>query len=153
MSMKGQMQRTGIYLLVILSLVIGTAAVVDAAVVTDRERLEEFVEAVTGKVSDSRIDEALAYADPSKVSMEIVRDGRRHRYNDRNAKELPPDARRALAALTGSRVDLIQENIELDEEHARVALRLRTDRGLANAVFDLRRADDDDWLLRRVTIH
>lgn len=146
------MQRTGTYLLVVLSLVIGTAAVVDAAVVTDRERMEEFVEAVTGKVSDSRIDQALDYVDPSKVSIEIVRNGRRIRYDDRNANELPPDARNALAALTGSRVHLIQENIELDEDHARVALRVRTDRGLANAVFDLRLADDD-WLLRRVTIH
>ena len=146
------MQRTGIYLLVVLSLVIGTAAVVDAAVVTDRERLEEFIEAVTGKVSDSRIDEALDYIDLSKVSMEVVRDGRRRRYDHRNANELPPDARKALATLAGSRIHLIQENIELDGEHARVALRLRTDRGLANAVFDLRRADDD-WFLRRATFH
>jgi hypothetical protein len=47
---------------------------------------------------------------------------------------------------------LIQENISLDGERARIALRLRTNEGLANTVFDLRR-EDDRWLLRRVTVN
>ena len=69
------MRRTGIYLLVILSLVVGAALVTDAIVVTDRERMDEFVDSVTGQVSESRIDNALRYADPSKVEMELVHDG------------------------------------------------------------------------------
>ena len=146
------MRRTGIHLLVILSLVVGAAAVTDAVVVTDRERMEEFVEAVTGRVSDARIDNALSYADPSKVTMELVHNGRRHRYSDQNAGDLKSDARKALATLAGSKLHLIQENISLDGERARIALRLRTNEGLANTVFDLRR-EDDRWLLRRVTVN
>lgn len=146
------MRRTGIHLLVILSLVVGAAAVTDAVVVTDRERMEEFVEAVTGRVSDARIDNALSYADPSKVTMELVHNGRRHRYSDQNAGDLKRDARKALATLAGSKLHLIQENISLDGERARIALRLRTNEGLANTVFDLRR-EDDRWLLRRVTVN
>ncbi len=146
------MRRTGIHLLVILSLVVGAAAVTDAVVVTDRERMEEFVKAVTGRVSDARIDNALSYADPSKVTMELVHNGRRHRYSDQNAGDLKPDARKALATLAGSKLHLIQENISLDGERARIALRLRTNEGLANTVFDLRR-EDDRWLLRRVTVN
>lgn len=146
------MRRTGIHLLVILSLVVGAAVTVDAAVVTDRERMEAFVEAVTGNVSSRRIDNALRYANPKKVSMDLIHEGRRHRYDDRNAADLKTDARKALAPLEGSRLSLLQENIQLDGTHARIALRLRTNEGFANTVFDLRR-EDDEWLLRRVTVN
>jgi hypothetical protein len=146
------MRRTAIHLLVILSIVIGAAVVADAAVVTDRERMDEFIESVTGKVSDARIDGALSYANPSKVPIELVHEGRRKKYSDRNAAKLKPDARKALASLEGSRLRLIQESVSLDGERARIALRLRTSSGLANTVFDLRR-EDDQWLLRRVIVN
>jgi len=146
------MSRTGIYLLVILSIVVGAAVVTDAVVVTDRERMDEFIDSVTGRVSDSRIDNALSYADPSKVTMELVHEGRRRRYSDRNAADLKPDARKALASIEGSKLDLIQESISLEGKRARIALRLRTDVGLANTVFDLRR-ENDEWFLRRVIVN
>jgi len=146
------MRRTGIYLLVVLSLVVGAAVVTDAIVVTDRERMDQFIESVTGQVSGSRIDNALSYADPSKVTMELVHDGQRARYSNRNAAKLKSDARKALASLEGSRLDLIQESVSLDGERARIALRLRTDAGLANTVFDLRR-ENDVWFLRRVIVN
>jgi len=146
------MRRTGIYLLVILSIVVGAALVADAIVVTDRERMDEFIDSVTGQVSESRIDNALSYADPSKVTVELVHDGHRRRYSNRNAAALKPDARKALASLEGSRLHLIQESISLDGERARIALRLRTDAGLANTVFDLLR-DKDQWILRRVIVN
>ncbi len=146
------MRRTAIHLLVLLSLVVGAAVVTDATVVTDHEQMEEFVDAVTGRVSDSRIDGALRYADPSKVAMELIHDGRRHRYDRDNASALSVDARRVLAGLTGADLDLIQESISIDGERARIALRVRTTEGLANTVFDLRR-EDDRWLLRRVTVN
>ena len=146
------MRRTGIYLLVVLSIVVGAAVVTDTIVVTDRERMDEFIDSVTGRVSDSRIDNALSYADPSKVTMELVHEGRRRRYSDRNAADLKRDARKALASIEGSKLDLIQESISLDGKRARIALRLRTDAGLANTVFDLRR-EDDEWFLRRVIVN
>ena len=146
------MLRTGIYLLVVLSIVVGVAVVTDAVVVTDRERMDEFIESVTGRVSGSRIDNALSYADPSKVTMELVHEGHRRRYSDRNAAALKPDARKALASLEGTKLSLIQESISLEGERARIALRLRTDAGLANTVFDLRR-ENDVWFLRRVIVN
>ena len=146
------MRRTGIYLLVILSIVVGAALVTDAIVVTDRERMDEFIDSVTGRVSGTRIDNALSYADPSKVTMELVHEGRRRRYSNRNAAALKPDARKALASLEGSRLDLIQQSVSLEGERARIALRLRTDMGLANTVFDLRR-ENDTWILRRVIVN
>ena len=146
------MRRTGIYLLVILSIVVGAAAVTDAVVVTDRERMDEFIESVTGRVSESRIDNALSYADPSKVTMELVHEGRRRRYSDRDAAALKSDARKALGSLEGSKLSLIQESVSLDGERARIALRVRTDAGLANTVFDLLR-ENDEWFLRRVIVN
>ena len=146
------MRRTGIYLLVVLSFVVGAAVVTDALVVTDRERMDEFIDSVTGRVTESRIDSALSYADPTKVALELVHEGRRRRYGDRNAADLKPDARKALASLEGSRLRLIQESISLDGARARIALRVRTEAGLANTVFDLRR-QDDEWFLRRVIVN
>lgn len=146
------MRRTGILLLMSLSLVVGAAVAVDAAVVTDRERMAEFVDSVTGEVSDSRIDGALRYADPTEVPIELIHEGRRRKYGDRDADRLKPDARKALASLEGSNLRLIQESVSVDGERARIALRLRTSEGLANTVFDLRRKDDT-WLLRRVTVN
>jgi hypothetical protein len=84
--------------------------------------------------------------------MELVHEGRRRRYSDRNAAALKPDARKALAPLEGTKLSLIQESISLDGERARIALRLRTDAGLANTVFDLRR-ENDVWFLRRVIVN
>ncbi len=149
---QGNMGRTGIYLLVILSIVVGAAMVTDAIVVTDRERMEEFIDSVTGNVSDARIDGALSYANPSKVPIELVHEGHRRKYSERNASKLKSDARRALASLEGSSLHLIQESVLLDGERARIALRVRTSEGLANTVFDLRR-QNDEWLLRRVTVN
>jgi hypothetical protein len=146
------MRRKGILLLMSLSIVVGAAVAVDAAVVTDRERMAEFVDSVTGEVSDSRIDGALRYADPTEVPIELIHEGRRRKYGDRDADRLKPDARKALASLEGSNLRLIQESVSVDGERARIALRLRTSEGLANTVFDLRRKDDT-WLLRRVTVN
>ncbi len=126
--------------------------VTDAIVVTDRERMDEFIDSVTGRVTESRIDSALSYADPSKVALELVHEGRRRRYSDRNAADLKPDARKALASLEGSRLRLIQESVSLDGERARIALRVRTEAGLANTVFDLRR-ENEQWFLRRVIVN
>ena len=89
------MGRTGILLLVAFTLVVGAAVVVDAVVVTDRERMAEFIDSVTGDVSDSRIDGALRYADPTEVPIELIHEGRRRKYGDRNAERLKPDARKA----------------------------------------------------------
>ena len=151
-ALKRDMSRTGIYLLVILAIVVGAAAVTDAVVVTDRERMDEFIDSVTGQVSDARIDSALSYANPAKLPIELVHEGRRRKYSDRNAAKLKPDARKALASLEGSKLRLIQESVSVEGERARIALRLRTSAGLANTVFDLRR-EDDQWLLRRVIVN
>ena len=149
---RGMMRRSGIYLLVTLSIVVGAAMVTDAIVVTDRERMDDFIESVTGEVSSSRIDGALSYADPAKVPIELVHDGRRRKYGDRNASALKSDARKALASLEGSKLRLIQESVSLQGRSARIALRVRTNSGLANTVFDFRR-ENDEWLLRRVIVN
>ena len=146
------MRRAGIHLLVVLSIAVGAAVVIDAIVVTDRERMEQFVDSVTGDVSESRIDHALSYADPSKLPIELVHEGRLRRYSDANAAKLKPDARKALASLEGSGLRLIQQSVSVDGERARVALRLRTRSGLANTIFDLHRRNQE-WLLRRVTVN
>ena len=147
--LTGIVPRAAFYLLGSLCLVVGISAAADALVVTDHERMEEFVEAVTGPVSDARIDGALGYADPTRQSLDVVHERRMERYDMDNAASLPKSVRDALAPLAGSE---IQESISIDDDRARIALRVRTEAGLANAVFDLRR-HDDQWLLRRVMVN
>lgn len=145
------MPRFGIYIAAALVLMAGISAVADAIVVTDEERMEEFVDSVTGRVSNKRIDSALLYAEPTQQSVEVIYNGRLDRFDGRNADRLRSEAREVLAPLEGSNLRLIQESIQVDGTRARVAVRVRTSEGLANAVFDLRR-HDDRWLLRRVTV-
>ncbi len=146
------MSRIGVYILALGFLVTSVALVVDALVVTDQERMEEFVQAVTGQISDDRIDNALEYADPERVEMDLVQESRKRHYGSDNLADLRPTARQALAPLAGNNLRLIQKSISVDGNSARVALRVRTEAGLANTVFDLRRYDED-WLLRRVTVN
>ena len=146
------MSRIGVYILAFVSLVAVLSFAVDALVVTDQERMEEFVDAVTGQISDHRIDNALRYADPERVEMELVNASRQRHYGSDDLADLRSTARQALAPLAGNNLRLIQKSISVDGNSARVALRVRTEAGLANTVFDLRR-DKDDWLLRRVIVN
>lgn len=146
------MSRIGVYVLALGALLTSLALAIDFFVVTDQERMEEFVEAVTGRVSGDRIGSALQYADPKRVEMDLVHASRKRHYGSNNVADLGPTARRALAPLAGNNLRLIQKSISVDGNHARVALRVRTEAGLANTVFDLRRYEDD-WLLQRVVVN
>jgi hypothetical protein len=146
------MSRIGVYILAFGFFVTALSFAIDALVVTDQERMEEFVKAVTGQVSDDRIDNALQYADPERLEVDLVQASRMRHYGSGNLAELRPTARKALAPLAGNNLRLIQKSISVDGNSARVALRVRTEAGLANTVFDLRRYEED-WLLRRVTVN
>lgn len=146
------MSKLGIYAVALVALIGGLSAVADALVVTDYERLEDFSEAVTGKVSDRRIDSALRYTEPETQTVQVVTLDRHRTFDDANADRLPEVARDALAPLAQSHLRVVQESIQVDGEEGRVALRLHTSQGMANVAFNLR-LHEDRWLVRRVLVN
>lgn len=136
----------------VLVLLIGSVAVVaDALVVTDQERLEAFVDSVTGEVETRRIDAALSYVDTARVPVEITVGEEYRTYDEGQEVDLAERARRTLAPFTGQDVRVLQKAIEIDGERALVALRIGTREGTANLQFRLVRRGDG-WLVSRVRV-
>jgi len=137
---------------VVVALLVGSVAMVaDALVVTDEERLEAFVDAVTGDVETRRIDAALSYVDPARVPVEVMVSDDSRLYEEGQEVDLAERARHTLGPYTGEEVRLLQKSIELDDDRALVALRLGTRHGTANVQFRLVRRGDG-WLVSRVRV-
>lgn len=143
--------RIFIYALFMVTLVGGVTAAADAVVLTEEERLEAFVDAITGDVASERIDGALEWVDPGREAVEVSAGRNRQLYEGGDGVELAAHARELLAPLEGSRAVLLQDSIDIEEDRARVAVRMRTSDGVVNVRFDMVR-HDDGWLVRRVRV-
>jgi hypothetical protein len=149
--MTKKLLRLGTMMAVALAAII---AACDALITTDAERLDEFVDAVTGEVSTGRIDHALRYADPGREPLEVVMVDDVEVYTEGDELALTERARDILAPFSGDDVRLVQEHVEIDESSgadARVALRLGTRAGIVDVTFQLRR-HGDEWLVHRVRV-
>lgn len=124
------------YAAVAAALVGGTGFVTDALTVTDEERLESLVDDVVASPDDALSE----WTDPSLVPVDAQVDGHRASVSD------------AFGRLRGDDVEVVQRSVDLDGDHASVALRARVDGELANATFRLER-HEDRWLVRHVTAH
>jgi hypothetical protein len=127
----------------------GVALVVDALIVTDEERLETFVDDVTGE--EGRVAHALDYTDPSRVPVELVTNDALDVYGDGEEVDLADGAHVVLAPIASRDATLVQETIEIRGDNALVALRLRTGDGPVDAQFRLVRRGDG-WLVSRVRV-
>ncbi len=144
---------TRLHVLIILTIVASVgavAAVADALVVTDQERLEAFVEAVSGEVSGDRIDDALAYVQTGRAPLTFRAGPEEHYFDDRDA-DFARRARRALRPLLGTDAELVQQNIEIEGDHADVHLRVRTAGGVVNGSIELEKAGGR-WLVTRAML-
>lgn len=151
LSARSMSRKLLIYTTVIGLLVGGIAAIADALVTTESERLDAFVDAVTGEVESRRIDDALDYADPSREPVELVIGDRVETFEEGQEVDLAERARDTLAPFTGEEVRLLQRHVEIDQDQAEVALRLHTPDGIVNVQFRLRR-HGDGWLVHRVRV-
>lgn len=141
--------RIFIYAFAIVTLIGGVSAAADAVVFTDEERLEDFVEAVTGDVASDRIDNALEWVDPDREAVEVSQGREVRRYEDGESVELAVHARELLAPFEGNHAVLLQDSIDIEGERARVTVRMRTGDGVLNVRFDMVR-HEDGWFVRRV---
>lgn len=137
--------------LIVVSLVAGVAAVADALVVTDRERLDAFADALSGTIDTDLIDGALAYFDVEHETVLVTTPDGDEEFVDGEGAQLASIARDALRAYRGHSIEEVQRSVELNGEEARVAVRLRTPEGMVNATFDLAK-HGERWFVHRVRL-
>lgn len=147
----GMAPRTRLLLVLVGLFSLGTALVVDALTLTERERLETFVEDLIGNTPDERLGAALRLTDLRREPLELVDRGRRLSFGGGEDAKVSRELHRALEALTVGELDVVQKAIELEGERARVGVRVRTSEGFVNVLFHLNK-HEDDWLLRRVAV-
>ncbi len=143
--------RIALYSFVVALGVGGVVTVADAMVITDEEKLQAFVDEVTRSGGVDRVGRALHFADPNREPVAVAVHGDVRRFEEGEEVELEGAMRRALDVFGAPDLVAIQEDVELRGEDARVAVRVRTEAGLTDAQFELRR-HDDGWLLRRVAV-
>jgi hypothetical protein len=144
------MKRFLLHTLAIGVVVGGLAAVADALVITDRERLEQLVDSFEGEVQDTTLDEALRFVETDREPIE-VRSSERTRYFEDADADLAQRAREALRPLRGSEIEIIQHTIEIDGDEAQLAVRARTRHGVVDGNVDFVR-HGERWLITRARV-
>ena len=146
-------RRTLIGAAVAVVAVIGAYALYDALVTTDEERLEVFVEQVTGSVTMPRVDGARRrWVDLERQPLEISALGESLLYRAGEDDALETRSHQALRTLAGSELRLLGSGIEVDGDTATVSLRvISPGQGLGTIEWTLRK-HDEDWLVERLVV-
>lgn len=133
--------------------VVGGALLYDALVLSDEERLEELVAAVSGPVTAARITSARErWIDLERQPFEVSALGRVALYRSGDDAALDERASDAARTLAGSRLRTLTRGIAIDGDRAVVSMRVLDDRsGMAQLEWTLER-HGDDWLLARLRV-
>ncbi len=144
------MKRFLLHAVAIAVVVGGLAAVADALVITDRERIEQLVDSLEGEVRDTTLDEALHFVETDREPVELRSSERDEYFEDADA-DLAQRARAALRPLRGSEIEIIQHTIELEDDEAHLALRARTRYGVVDGNIDFVK-HGERWLIYRARV-
>lgn len=137
--------------LVVFACVSTIAAVADALVVTEAERLHALADSLSEEEPGRRVDQLLRYVAPDREAVEVTVSGRRGYYAEGDEVELSDSLRDGLAFIERGAVESVQQSVTSEGDTAVVALRLRAGAELHDVTLYLRR-HDDRWLARRVVI-
>lgn len=125
----------------------------DVLVVTDEERLELFVEDVTGVVGPDRVMNArVRWTDLSRQPFEISAMGQSLLYREGDDEALQERSQTALRSMYGDRVRPLTSGIRVEGDRATVTMRLMGERsGMAQVEWRLTK-HGDEWLLERLAV-
>lgn len=125
----------------------------DVLVVTDEERLELFVEDVTGSVGPDRVMNArVRWIDLSRQPFEVSALGQSLLYREGEDDALQERSHTALSSMYGERLRVLTSGIRVEEDRATVTMRVMGDRsGMAQIEWRLRK-HGDDWLAERLAL-
>ena len=136
--------------LVVLSLS-GVAVATDALVVTPREELEGFVDAVTREATEQRLDGALDYIDLGSAPLRLTHEGSQQEYAADEVGELTEAVRSALSVFDSREQSLLQEATRLDGDRATVTTRMGDPSYEQTVIYELVRKEGR-WLVRGVRV-
>ena len=142
-------RRVWMPLLVLVLSVSGVAVAADAFVVTQREQVESFVEAVSRPRLDERLDGVLAYVDPNVIRCRLQHAGDTREFGADEQGETAEAIRGALSVFDGSDQRLLQHAERVDGDRARVTVRMGDSGYEQTVIYDLVRSGDR-WLVRAV---
>ena len=127
-------------------------ALLPAGKPSDRDRIDAFIDAVTGTLSAEGVEAGLAkYVDLSRVPLSVNAMIRQRSYGPGDADALRADAMRGLRPYFGTTLRILQQRVKVEGADAHVGLRLFSGQGMAEVDFDLTKSGED-WLVRRVSI-
>ena len=132
-----------------IAVAIGSGIAIERLIVTEEERLEDFVDAVTGKIEDEKIDRALAWTDADRQPIELSVRGATWRFEQQ--AELSKAAHSKLAPFDGERLTLLSSRIDVKDRSAAVTVDTFSRRGRNTVAYDLRKTGDR-WLVRAVNV-
>ncbi len=144
------MQKTLIAVLALIAIA-SVAAVADALVLTDEERLESFAELFDGQVEQGRIDEALSYIDTERQPVTAHVLGQRLEFDAGEDADIDAMVRRELRDIIGAEVSLRSHTVRVQQQRAQVAMRLQGSGELVDLTFDLEKYGDR-FFVRQVRV-
>jgi hypothetical protein len=130
MDTRRRAQLAGVLFLAVLG-----GVVLDWLIVTDRERLEDFVACITGTITEAKVRRALTYTDPAVQPLEVTVLGETTVYNREDTAGLHARALRLGRSQEGQVWRALRRSIELQGPHARVSLQLVSGEGMTEAEF------------------
>jgi hypothetical protein len=143
-------RRTLLLALAALAVIVGIWVTVDHLVVTDAERIEVFLETVTGEVTSDKISSALEWVDTSRQPVEVHVMGRTDLYED--GETLETRARESMRRFMGQDLRILGENIDVEDDRATLDVRvINSQLGMVSATFDFRKRGED-WLISKVSV-
>ncbi len=145
------MRRIAVTLSIAVAVLLGLSAVADALFVTDEERLEAFVDAISGDIETGRIDDALSFISTRHEEVELRAPDQNEWFGEGDDAELGALARETLAPYLGQELELVQHSVRVQDDAGQVGVRLRGPRGLMDVTFELRK-HGERWYLRSARI-
>lgn len=136
-----------------LVVIVGVMFAYDALVETDEERLEVFVEDVTGSVTRGRVDVARSrWVDLSRHPFEVSAMGQTFLYQEGQEDELAEQASSSLRTIFGTNLRVMSTAMQIEGDEATVTLRLISrQRGMGLVEWRLVR-DGEEWLVERLAV-
>jgi hypothetical protein len=143
--------RRAIIVAAFAAVAIGAVVVADWLVVTEEERLEGFVDTVTGRIDDARIERALSWTDPKRQPVELTFRGQSFRFEADNSDDLRSKAYMHLASYQGEKLTLLSKSIEVKGLHATIVVDTLSRRGRTTVEYEVRKTGEQ-WLVSGVFV-
>jgi hypothetical protein len=127
----------------------GVAVAADALVVTQREELDGFLDAVSREDADLRVDGALSYTDTDLVPLRLSAEGKVQRFEADARGPLNENLRQVMGVFDSKRQRLLQHSVRIDGDRASVTARVGDASYEQTVIYELVRKGER-WLIRGI---